>query len=482
MDQTVLSLGDRIVVADDSEDVLNPYDGSVVASVPSCNAGHVDEACRVAKAALDRGLPQATRAEILERAAALLRVRVDEFASTIALESGKPIRTAMAEATRCADTLAFSAAACRLLAGEAVPMEASHSGAGRIGFTIVEPIGVVAAITPFNFPLNLVAHKVAPAIAAGCPVVLKPAELTPLSAIRLVSLLLEAGLPRDWVTVVTGLGQTVGRALVEHPTPAMVTFTGSARVGWGIAAAAPRKKVALELGSTAPLIIEEGSSVETIAAKVGVAGFSHAGQSCVSTQRILVHSSLKGAFVEALEAEVNKLVTGDPLVPATDVGPLITGHEAKRVENWIAEARAGGATVVVGGLRDGAIVEPSLVTDVPLECRLWREELFGPAVAVVAYEDFSTALELANDTDLALQAGVWTPDMAAALEAVRALDFGGVLINEVPTYRADQQPYGGTKSAGNTREGPAYTVREMSREKFVMFNDLGRGRSRAGGE
>lgn len=476
MDQTVLSLGDRIMVANKSDDVLNPYDGSIVASVPSCNAGHVDEACQVAESALRRGLPQAARAEILERGAALLRNRVNEFSSTIALESGKPIRTAMSEATRCADTLAFSAAACRLLAGEVVPMEASHSGAGRIGFTIVEPIGVVAAITPFNFPLNLVAHKVAPAIAAGCPVVLKPAELTPLSAIRLVSLLLEAGLPRDWVTVVTGLGQTVGQALIEHPTPKMVTFTGSARVGWGIAAAAPRKKVALELGSTAPLIIEPGSDVEAIAAKVGVAGYSHAGQSCVSTQRILVHSSLKGDFVEALQAEINRLVTGDPLVPATDVGPLITGHEAKRVENWIAEAKAGGATVVVGGIRDGAIMEPSLVTDVPLECRLWREELFGPAVAVVGYDDFSTALDLANDTDLALQAGVWTPDVNVALQAVQALEFGGVLINEVPTFRADQQPYGGTKGAGNTREGPVYTVREMSREKFVMFNNFGRDR------
>ena len=480
MDQTVLSLGERVVVADESDDVLNPYDGSVVASVPSCNVGHVDEACRVAEAALHRGLPQATRAEILERATALLRSRVNEFASTIALESGKPIRTAMLEASRCADTLAFSAAACRLLAGEVVPMEASHSGAGRIGFTVVEPIGVVAAITPFNFPLNLVAHKVAPAIAAGCPVVLKPAELTPLSAIRLVSLLLEAGLPRDWVTIVTGLGQTVGQALVEHPTPKMVTFTGSARVGWGISAAASRKKVALELGSTAPLIIEPGSNVETIAEKVSVSGFSHAGQSCISTQRILVHSSLKNDFVAALEAEVTKLVTGDPLVATTDVGPLITGHEARRVEQWIAEARGDGATVVVGGLRDGAMVKPSLVTDVPLKCRLWREELFGPAVAVVAYDDFTTALDLANDTDLALQAGVWTPDVTTALQAVHALDFGGVLINEVPTYRADQQPYGGTKGAGNTREGPAYTVREMSREKFVMFNDLGRGCGRGG--
>ena len=470
MEQTLLPLGSGVIVADARDEVRSPYDGALVASVPSCTAGHVDEACGVASEALKRGLPQSQRAEILERAASLLRQRVAEFASTVALESGKPIRTAHVEALRCADTLAFSAAEARLLAGHVVPLDASTSGAGRIGFTITEPLGVVAAITPFNFPLNLVAHKVAPAIAAGCPVVLKPAELTPLSAVRLISLLLEAGLPRDWVTVVTGPGQTVGRALVAHSVPAMVTFTGSTAVGWSIAAAAPKKKVSLELGSTAPVIIEPNTDLGLIASKIAVAGYAHAGQSCVSTQRVLVHHGVCEEFTELLDKEVSSLTVGNPLDAATDVGPLITPHEATRVESWINEARERGGVVVRGGERSEGLVSPAVVLEPPKNCRLWRDEVFGPVVGVASYEDFDEALSLANDTHLALQVGVWTSDVDKALAAIRALDFGGVFINEVPTFRADQQPYGGTKDAGNTREGPAYTVREMTREKFVMFS------------
>ena len=470
MEQTLLPLGNGVIVADARDEVRNPYDGALVASVPSCTAGHVDEACGVASEALKRGLPQSQRAEILERASSLLRQRVAEFASTVALESGKPIRTAHVEALRCADTLAFSAAEARLLAGSVVPLDASNAGAGRIGFTITEPLGVVAAITPFNFPLNLVAHKVAPAIAAGCPVVLKPAELTPLSAIRLISLLLEAGLPRDWVTVVTGPGQTVGRALVAHAVPAMVTFTGSTAVGWSIATAAPKKKVSLELGSTAPVIIEPNTDLGLIASKIAVAGYAHAGQSCVSTQRVLVHRGVCEEFTELLDKEVSSLTVGNPLDAATDVGPLITPREATRVESWINEARERGGVVVRGGERSEGLVSPAVVLEPPKNCRLWRDEVFGPVVGVASYDDFDEALALANDTHLALQVGVWTSDVDKALDAVRALDFGGVFINEVPTFRADQQPYGGTKEAGNTREGPAYTVREMTREKFVMFS------------
>lgn len=469
MEQTILHFGDDAVVADQSDGVVNPFDGSLVASVPSCTPGHVDEACAIATRALDRGLPQAERCEILERAASLLRSRIDEFSATIALEAGKPIRTAVGEAQRCADTLTFSAAAGRTLAGEVIAMDASSAGEGRLGFTVVEPLGVIAAITPFNFPLNLVAHKLAPAIAAGCPVVLKPAELTPLSAIRLVNLLVEAGLPRDWITVVTGLGQTVGQALVEHDTPAMVTFTGSTTVGWQIAKSAYRKRVCLELGSTAPLIIDVGSDVSLIAKKVAVAGYSHAGQSCISTQRVLVHAELYDDFLTELSDEVTALVVGNPIDPTTDVGPLITQHQAERVEEWVKEASDMGGEIILGGDRTDAIVTPTVVANVPTDCRLWRDEVFGPVVGVVRYDDFGAALDLANDTDLSLQAGVWTPDVTKAMQAIKALDFGGVLINEVPTFRADQQPYGGTKGAGNTREGPAYTVREMSKEKFVMF-------------
>jgi acyl-CoA reductase-like NAD-dependent aldehyde dehydrogenase len=452
-------------------EIRNPYGGELVGQVGLCDAADVDAACRAADDVLRRDeLPQHRRAEILETAAALARGRHEELARTIMLESAKPIRTARIEAARCVDTLTFAAAEARTLSGEMIALEASASGAGAIGFALRLPIGVVAAITPFNFPLNLVAHKLAPAVAAGCPVVLKPAPQAPLSGIALVDLLVEAGLPEDWISVLCDTGREAAEPLVAHPIPAMVTFTGSVAVGHAIAAAAPRKRVALELGSNAPVIVEPDADLADVAARVTVAGFSHAGQSCISVQRVIVHRSRHRELIDRLEAQVSGLVLGDPLDERTDLGPLISASAAERVRAWIEDAEAAGGRRVTGGaLRGDGILTPAIVDEPPRDTALWRQEAFGPVVVTVAYDRFEEALDLANDTALPLQAAVFTHDLGRALRALRGLRFGGVVVNEVPTFRADQQPYGGLGDAGNTREGPRYAITEMTELRTVIL-------------
>jgi len=358
----------------------------------------------------------------------------------------------------------------RTLTGEMVPLDASDAGAGKLGFVLRVPVGVVGAISPFNFPLNLVAHKVAPAIAAGCAVVLKPASQTPFSAIKLADLLLdECGLPAGWLDVVTGSGGEVGNAIVDHPDIALVTFTGSPPVGWGIRERAPRKRVGLELGNNAPVIIEPSGDWRTAAAKIKVAGFSHAGQSCISTQRVFVHRSIHDDFAATLVDAVRELVVGDPLDEATDVSALIAPSEAERVKSWIDDAVAGGAKVLTGGEVDGRLLEPTVLTDVTPDMKVCSEEVFGPVVALAAYDDVDDALRLANDTHYGLQAAIFTNELDVALRAIKTLDFGGVLVNEVPTWRTDQMPYGGLRDSGNTREGPAYSVREMTEERLIVI-------------
>jgi acyl-CoA reductase-like NAD-dependent aldehyde dehydrogenase len=389
----------------------------------------------------------------------------------IATEAAKPIKTARVEAQRAISTFTFAAAAARTLTGEMVPMDASAAGEGKLAFTLRVPVGVVGAISPFNFPLNLVAHKLAPAIAAGCPVVLKPASQTPLSALTLARILLdECGLPAGHLNVVTGSGGTVGNAIVDHPDIALITFTGSPDVGWGIKARAPRKKVGLELGNNAPLIIEPSADVETAAQKVSVAGFSHAGQSCISTQRIYVHRSVRERFLDALVPLVEGLVVGDPLDEKTDVSALISQGERDRVQSWVDDAVAAGAEILAGGkVREDGVLAPTVLADVTPDMRVCADEVFGPVVGVAGYTDLDDALRLANDSRYGLQAAIFTGDLAGALKAARTLDYGGVLVNEVPTFRADQQPYGGIRDSGNTREGPEWAVREMTEERLVII-------------
>jgi acyl-CoA reductase-like NAD-dependent aldehyde dehydrogenase len=453
--------------------VRSPYDDSVIGEIPAQTAADVDAAVARAKAALrDQPLPLWQRAAILDRAAALLTERRDHFAEIIAREAAKPIKTARVEAERAVGTFQFAAAEARKLSGEMIPLDAIPAGEGKLGFTLRVPIGVVGAIAPFNFPLNLVVHKVAPAIAAGCPVVLKPASQTPFSSIELAKMLVdECGLPAGYLQVVTGGGGTVGNAIVDHPDIALITFTGSPEVGWSIRARAPRKRVGLELGNNAPVIIEPDGDWATAAAKIKVAGFSHAGQSCISTQRILVHASIAAEFTAALVAHVGTLVVGDPMDETTDVSALISRSERDRVAEWVAEAAAQGAVIEAGGaVGDDGVLRPTVISGATPDMKVCAQEVFGPVVAIQAYDDLDDALKIANDSAYGLQAAIFTRDIAKALRAVHTLDFGGVLVNEVPTWRADQQPYGGLRDSGNTREGPAFTIKEMTEIRMVVIS------------
>jgi acyl-CoA reductase-like NAD-dependent aldehyde dehydrogenase len=464
-------IGDERFSGKDTKAVISPYDGTELARVPACGPAEVDRAVAAARKALaENPLPAWKRAEILDAAARLLHERTESFARTLAAEAAKPLKTARVEAERAVSTFTFAATEARKLSGQMVPIDASEVGEGKLAFTMPFPVGVVGAIAPFNFPLNLVAHKVAPAIAAGCPVVLKPATQTPLSAIDLALLLLDdCGLPPGYLNVVTGSGGTVGNAIVTHPDIALLTFTGSGQVGWEIKAKAGRKKVGLELGNNAPVIVEADGDWDRAARQIAVAGFSHAGQSCISVQRIYVHEDVADRFTDTLAKLVGDLVVGDPMDDKTDVSALISGDDRERVKSWVDEAVAAGAEVVVGGEVHDALLEPTVLRNVTDDMRVSREEVFGPVVGIQTYREIDEALRGANDTEYGLQAAIFTKDLDKALQAARTLEFGGVLVNEVPTWRADQMPYGGAKASGNTKEGPAYSVAEMTEQRLIVI-------------
>ncbi len=471
VDHKLLAAGEWMATGDWDE-VLSPYDQTAVGRVAQGNAALVDRAARAAHEAFEAGdFSQHERAAVLDRAAEIAGERTEDLALTIAAEAGKPLKTATVEAQRCAETLTFSAVEARKLTGGTVPMDASAAGAGKLGVMMRVPYGVVGAISPFNFPLNLVAHKLGPAIAAGNAVVLKPAGQTPISSIKLAEILLEAGLPEGWLSVIPGPGSDVGNAIVEHELTKALTFTGSAPVGWGIRSKVPHKKVNLELGSNAPLIVHSDGDWETAADKTKLHAYSHAGQSCISIQRILVHEDIADAYTERLVANLGELRVGDPLDPDTEVGPLISPGDRDRVKEWVDEAVAGGAELLAGGelVDEGRCLAPTLLGSPPRDSKVWCEEIFGPVATIDRFSDFGEALRMANDSKFGLQAGVFTRDIGRGLEAAETLDFGGVLINEVPTFRADQMPYGGVKDSGNTREGPAYSVIELTEERFVTF-------------
>lgn len=449
--------------------VVNPYSGETIATVAVGGPADVDAAVAAARGHLSAH-PASARAEVLERAARLVAERAETFARTICLEAGKPLKQARAETARCIDTLTFSAVQARTLTGEMVPMGASGAGAGKLGMILREPIGVVGAISPFNFPLNLVAHKVAPAIAAGCPVVLKPASATPLSALLLARALSDAGLPAGFLSVVIGGGGTVGDALVDHPDVPMISFTGSPPVGWEIRRRQPRKEVALELGNSTPVIVEADADLERAAAKLAASGFTHAGQSCISVQRVYVQAAALDRFRELFVAAVEELVVGDPMDEATDTGPLIDAGNRDRVVEWIDEALRGGARALTGGeVREG-LLQPTVLEGIDPAMKVSCEEVFGPVVGLAGYSTIDEAIDLANGSPFGLQAGIFTSRVDAALGWAGRLHFGGVLINETPTFRADQMPYGGVKESGNTREGPRYTVEHMTERKLVVVD------------
>jgi acyl-CoA reductase-like NAD-dependent aldehyde dehydrogenase len=470
-----LLIGGEWVETGDWVEVRSPYSGDLVGRVAKAGAAEARRAIDAAETAMRDPLPAHKRAEILVRVAGFLGRRHEEVAQTISAEAGKPLKAAKVEAARAMSTFTMAAVEARKLAGEMVPMDASQAGEGKLAFTLRLPIGVVGAISPFNFPLNLVAHKIAPALAAGCAVVLKPASQTPFSALLLAELETEAGLPPGWLNVLVGPASEIGDVLVEDERVRAITFTGSSEVGWKLAERAPRKRVKLELGNATPVIVEADSDLDDAAAKLAANAFSFAGQSCISVQRVYVHRSryddLLGRFLPKVEA----LVVGDPAEETTDVGPLIDRDARDRVLAWIEEAREAGAEILTGGeltaVEDGAeLLRPTVIGNPRPDLKVACEEVFGPVCTVSAYDTLDEAIELANGTRYGLQAGIFTSNVKTALDAAQRLEFGGVTINEAPTFRADQMPYGGVKDSGNTREGPAYAVRELTEDRLVVID------------
>jgi acyl-CoA reductase-like NAD-dependent aldehyde dehydrogenase len=450
-------------------DVTSPFDGEVVGRVPRAGAAEARRAIDAAEAAMRDPLPAHERAAILDRVAALLAERQDEAAQTICAEAGKPMKAARVEASRAVSTYTMAAVEARKLAGDVVPMDASPAGAGKLALTLREPIGVVAAISPFNFPLNLVAHKIAPALAAGCAVVAKPAGQTPLSALFLAELETEAGLPPGWLNVLCGGSSDIGDVLVEDERVRLISFTGSVPVGWSLRERAARKRVNLELGNATPVIVAADADLDDTSSRLAANAFSFAGQSCISVQRIYVERGAYDAFLERFLPKVKALKIGDPADEDTDVGPLISEKDRDRVLEWIEEAKSRGAEVLAGGSLDDGLLLPTVIAGAPPEAKVSCEEVFGPLCTVTPYDAIEDALALANGTRFGLQAGVFTRDVKLAIRVAKELDFGGVTVNEAPTFRADQMPYGGVKDSGNTREGPAYAVREMTEERLVVF-------------
>ncbi len=462
-----LFVGGEWIETGDWLDVRSPYSGEVVGRVAKAGAGEARRAIDAAERAMRDPLPAHKRAEILVRVAGALGRRHEEAARLISDEAGKPLKAARVEAARAMSTYTFAAVEARKLAGEMVPMDAAQAGEGKLAFTLRRPIGVVGAISPFNFPLNLVAHKIAPALAAGCAVLLKPASQTPMSALFLAELEEEAGLPAGWLNVLVGPASEIGDVLVEDERVKLITFTGSSGVGWKLKERAPRKRVNLELGNATPLIVAADADVSTAATKVSQNAFSFAGQSCISVQRVYVERSAYDEFVRQLVPLVEGLKVGDPGDEDTDVGPVIDKDARERILQWI---KASSGQVLTGGELDGELIRPTVIANPGRDDQVSCEEVFGPVCTVTAVDSVEEAIELANGTRYGLQAGIFTASLDNALRAAQKLEFGGVTVNEAPTFRSDQMPYGGVKDSGNTREGPHYAVREMTEERLVVVD------------
>ncbi len=466
-----LFIGGQWVPGGPVVEVTNKYDGTSIGRVASARPQDVEAALTSAHTAVETmaALSAHRRAEILHKVSGLLTAKRETFARTIAAEAGKPIKMARIEVDRASATFALAGDEARRIHGETVPLDAVPSGEGYFGFWVRRPIGVVLAITPFNFPLNLVAHKVAPAIAAGNAVVLKPALQTPLTAVALVEVLLEAGLPEGAINLVQGPGGTVGEALVTDARVGAISFTGSAAVGRGIVARAGIKKVTLELGNSSPVIVAADADLGAVAGRCARGAFAYAGQVCISVQRIYADRSIFAPLRDRLIEETRALVVGDPLDDRTDVGPMISVDEAARAESWVAESTNAGAKILVGGKRDRAVYWPTLLSDTTPDMRVVGQEVFAPVASLIACADFDEALRSANATAYGLQAAVFTRDIDRILRAVGRLDFGGVIVNDVPGFRADHMPYGGNKQSGIGREGLRFAIEDMTNIQMVAI-------------
>ena len=466
-----LFIGGQWVEGGPRLEVRNKYSGEVVGTIPEARREEVEAAVEAARRAAEvmAELPAHRRGEILRRAAELIRERREEFANTIAAEAGKALKFARIEVDRGISTFTVASEEAKRIHGETVPMDAVPAGEGYFGFWVRRPVGVVAAITPFNFPLNLVAHKVAPALAAGNSVVLKPASSTPLTAVLLCQVLQEAGLPPGAVNLVVGPGSTVGEWLVTDPRVAKLSFTGSPPVGRRITEIAGIKKVTLELGNTSPVVVAPDVDLEFVARRCAVGAYYNSGQVCISVQRIYAAEGAYEPFVERFVRASEEMVVGDPLDERVDVGPMIDEREARRIEAWVEEALAGGARALTGHRRQGAVYWPTVLVDVKPDMKVVAQEAFAPVASVIRADDFEQALEQANATEYGLQAAVFTRDVDRLFRAVRKLNFGGVIVNDTPAYRADHMPYGGVRGSGIGREGVRYAIEEMTNIQMVVI-------------
>ena len=465
-------IGGQWVPGSDTMDVLNPFDGSVVDTVPMATAADIDVALTSAQrgAAAMRALSGFERYQILHRAADLVMEHSQELAETITLEEGKIIGEATIEAERAAEIMYLSAEEAKRLYGEVIPVDGGPGVVGKFGFTIRVPCGVVACISPFNFPLHLVCHKVGPALAAGNAAVLKPASDTPLVALKLVALLLEAGVPAEAVQCITGRGSIVGDVLVSDPRIRKISFTGSRDIGERICQQAGLKKVTMELGSNAPVVILPDADLDKVAERLPTTAFSNAGQVCISAQRVLVDQSVYGDVIDALTPTVTRINTGNPLDADTHMGPMIRQSDADRVQAWVQEAQAGGAKLLAGGELDGQTYQATLLADVSADMKVSCEEVFGPTLGLTRVENVEEAISIANDTHYGLSASIFTQDLDAAMQYIQRVESGNIHINWGTQWRVDLMPYGGLKDSGFGKEGPKYAVEEMTETKMVVMH------------
>jgi acyl-CoA reductase-like NAD-dependent aldehyde dehydrogenase len=452
-------------------EVKNKYNGQTIGTLPSARREDVDAAIAAAERAEDvmADMPAHKRADILLRTATLLRERFDDFAKTIAAEAGKALKYARAETDRAISTFTFAAEEAKRLHGETIPLDAAPSGEGYFGFWTRRPVGVIAAISPFNFPLNLVAHKVAPAIASGNTLVLKPASTTPLSAWKLCQILMEAGLPKGAINFIVGSGGTVGEWLVTDPRVDKITFTGSPDVGRHILSVAGIKKVTLELGNTSPVVVAPDADLDFVAKRCAVGAFYNSGQVCISVQRIYSQKQVYEPFSEKFVKATEAMVVGDPLDERVDVGPMIDSKEVDRIEGWVKEAQGSGAKVLTGAKREGTVYYPTILSNVSPQMKVIAEETFAPVASVIQCDDFEESLRQANDTKFGLQVGVFTKDIDRVFKAIKRLNFGGVMINETPAFRVDHMPYGGNRQSGLGREGVRFAMEDMTNIQMIAI-------------
>ncbi|WP_100011351.1 aldehyde dehydrogenase family protein [Lentibacillus sediminis] len=456
---------------DEKLEVLNKYTGEVFAEVSKAGENDVDYAIESAAEAFgSRGLSPYDRFEVLKKVADGLREERDAFAKTMVQEAGKPIQQALTEVDRAVQTMELSAEEAKRISGQGVPVEAAPGSENRMAFTIRVPVGVVGAITPFNFPLNLVAHKIGPAIAAGNAVVLKPASATPVTALKLAALFEKAGLPAGLLNVIVGSGSVVGKQMQEDGRISTYTFTGSAEVGLKLKQNTGLNKLILELGNNSPVIVDKDADVDKAATTLATAGFAFAGQTCITPQRLYVHHSVKDAFEKKLVKEVEKVQVGDPMDENTAVGPMIAKEEAKRAEDWVNKAAENGAKILTGGTREGAVYQPTVITGATKDMSVVCEEIFAPVVSIIAYEDLDTCIAELNESPYGLQGGIFTQNLDTAFFAARNVQVGGLIVNDSSQYRVDLMPYGGVKDSGWGKEGPKYSIEEMTKERLVVLN------------